>query len=182
MCRAQNNGQSTDNVRPERQLDQARTSLAGYVDWSQTLLFLNKQPIPHMYILNFVSMIMFMNRKLHKDQLTFLPIFLTGQKWDLTKQKLPWLVMMSCHHPKIILSPDVYSKIYAIVKGCGWSLLFASFPLLCVLPLLYFLSLQVAQWTQQVWYCYKEKIIKLTCNVGTVSYSKIKVVLSFPHF
>lgn len=180
MCRAQNNSQSMDNVRPERQLDRPRTSLAGHVDQSQMLSFLNKLLIPHLQILDFVSMITFMNRKLHKDQLTFLPIFLTGQKGDLTKQKLPWLVMMSCCHPKIILSPDVYGKIYAIVKGFGWSLRFASFPILCVLPLLYFLSLQVAQWTQQVWFYYKEKIIKLTCNVH--SYSKLKVVLSFPHF
>ena len=44
----------------------------------------------------------------------------------------------------------------------------ASFPLLCVLPLLYFLSLQVAQWTQQVWFYYKGKIIKLTSNVGPI--------------
>lgn len=68
--------------------------------------------------------------------------------------------MMSCCHPKIILSPDVYGKIYAIVK------VFVSlFPAITVFSQS---SInQVAQWTQQVWYYYNEKIIRLTCNVGT---------------
>ena len=48
--RTQNNSWSTDNVRPEWPLDRPKISLAGHVDWSRTLPFLNKQPNPHLEI------------------------------------------------------------------------------------------------------------------------------------
>ena len=51
--RAQNNGRSTDNFRPEWQRDWPKTSLAGHVDRSFILSFLNKQPNPHLSVLDF---------------------------------------------------------------------------------------------------------------------------------
>ena len=48
--RTQNNSWSTDNVRPKWPLDRPKISLAGHVDWSRTLPFLNKQPNPHLEI------------------------------------------------------------------------------------------------------------------------------------
>ena len=48
--RTQNNSWSTDNVRPEWPLDRRKISLAGHVDWSRTLPFMNKKPNPHLEI------------------------------------------------------------------------------------------------------------------------------------
>ena len=42
LFRAQNNGQSTDNVWPEWGLDLLKPSLASHVDWSCTLSLLKK--------------------------------------------------------------------------------------------------------------------------------------------
>ena len=46
----------------------------------------------------------FLNRKLHKDKLTFSQYF-EYQNRDLTKQTFLWLVNMSDHRLKIILGP-----------------------------------------------------------------------------
>ena len=48
--RTQNNSWSTDNVRPEWPLDRPKITLAGHVDRSRTLSFLNKEPNPHLEI------------------------------------------------------------------------------------------------------------------------------------
>ena len=44
---AQSNGQLSDNVRPEWQLDKPKNSLAGHIDKSRLLPSLNKETNPH---------------------------------------------------------------------------------------------------------------------------------------
>ena len=51
---------------------------------------------------------MFTNRKLHKDWVTFFPNNMTGQKQDLTEQKIISLNgCCVCNPLKIILSPGI---------------------------------------------------------------------------
>ena len=47
------------------------------------------------------------NRKLR--YLLFQSDISTGQKTDLTEQKFLWLVIVSDHHPKVILGPYTFS-------------------------------------------------------------------------
>ena len=58
LIRAQNNSLSMDNVWLEQQLDRPKTSIAGHVDQSRSLSFLNKELIPeHLQILHFCLLV-----------------------------------------------------------------------------------------------------------------------------
>ena len=59
---------------------------------------------------------MFTNRTLHKDQFTFSNV-LTGQKRRLYPvQKLLWPIIMSSHHPKVILTPELLNTLLCQIQ------------------------------------------------------------------
>ena len=45
ICRARNNGRSTDNVRTDWGVDQSTFRLAGHVDWSQSIVLKMKSVV-----------------------------------------------------------------------------------------------------------------------------------------